>query len=160
MYAYLMKFIIIGLMILLGVAVTQVLTENCDANVVVEILKSCHTVGISEDTTAAMINTLCQNAECTIRCVTDAVGTCYKNDAFFNYDPAFVKVLYRLICNNSQAMTDVLKQCATQMFANGTCFSSFKGPFVTANQDLLNGNYNSYKTAACKYNFIIFPDIS
>ncbi|KAH3829579.1 uncharacterized protein LOC127881422 [Dreissena polymorpha] len=141
----------IGLVILLGVAVTQVLTQNCDANAVMERYQSCTTIpiGISQTTTSAMINALCQNVECTIQCVADAVGTCYKTDAFFNYDPVMFKVASRLMCKQSQAMLDILQHCSKQMFIDNTCFTTFASSLLSAVGHFTSGNYASYKSAMC-----------
>ncbi|KAH3829118.1 uncharacterized protein LOC127832168 [Dreissena polymorpha] len=142
----------IGLVILLGVAVTQVLTENCDAHAVLERYLSCtqSQIGISDATKATkFVIDLCQNFECAIKCMTDKVGTCFKTDGSFIYDPVVFKVSSRVMCNHKQKMLDVLELCSTHIFENNACFSTFVDQFANSYEDFLDGNYSSYKTAAC-----------
>ncbi|XP_052259445.1 uncharacterized protein LOC127863828 [Dreissena polymorpha] len=140
----------IGLIILLCVAVPHVMAENCDANVVLERLKPCAAIGISPNSTAAIVNSICQNVECTIRCVTDALGTCNRPSPVMPFfDPEVIKVSYRLMCNNSQAMLDMLTHCVKELFIDNACFKTLTGAMATSNQNFTSGNYASYKAASC-----------
>ncbi|XP_052212548.1 uncharacterized protein LOC127831609 [Dreissena polymorpha] len=93
-----------GVVFFLTVLVPLALTQNCDFDAVHAKLNRCSKVelAISPSTAEAYLNERCQDVECSIRCVRDAVGNCHKSDAFFNFDPATIKVAFRMECNNSK----------------------------------------------------------
>ncbi|XP_060554591.1 uncharacterized protein LOC132715588 [Ruditapes philippinarum] len=99
---------------------------------------------------------MCNNIDCFIQCLFDAVGDCTKSDVFLDKfmdnDPEKMKVAYRIACADISFVEGQVKgsvRCETDgSLCNSTMFASS----IFHGKDLYeNGKYDEYKELLCNY---------